>query len=108
MLWLASAKIVGRGNDVKMEKSRSRDVAARLTRNIITKVNAIMITMAYTTSNTNTSCSRHCSHCLISLTMRIQTRCLAAKYQQKKTSTKFHLLGCAERASGVSKYKISK
>ena len=59
MLWLASAKIVGRGKAVKMEKSRSRDVAARLTKNIITNVKAIMMTMAYTTSNTNTSCSTH-------------------------------------------------
>ncbi len=46
MLWLASATIVGLGSAVKTEKSRRRDLAARLTRSIITKVRADMITMA--------------------------------------------------------------
>ena len=63
MLWLASANTVGRGKAVKMEKSCSRDEAARLTRNIITMVKAAMIAMAYTTSTANTNCSSHSWQC---------------------------------------------
>ncbi len=46
MLWLASAITVGLGSAVKIEKSRRRDLAARLTSSIITNVRADMITMA--------------------------------------------------------------
>ena len=46
MLWLASAMIVGLESAVKIEKSRRRDLAARLTRSIITNVRADIITIA--------------------------------------------------------------
>ena len=107
MLWLASASIVGRGKAVKMEKSCSRDEAARLTRNIITMVKADMIAMAYTTSNTNTNCSSHSWHCLISLPDCTDTHILAAT-QSQKISTHSYLSGCVERALSVSEHKVGK
>ena len=46
MLWLASAITVGLGSAMKMEKSRKRDLAARLTENIMASVRADMTTIA--------------------------------------------------------------
>lgn len=57
MLWLARAITVGLGRAVKMENSLRRDLAARLTRNIMRKLKAAMTAIAYTTSNTSNSCN---------------------------------------------------
>ena len=59
MLWLASAITAGRGRAVNIEKSRRRDLAARLIRNIIRKLRASMIAIAYTTSSTSNNCSKN-------------------------------------------------
>lgn len=61
---LASAMMVGRGRDMKMEKRRRRDWAARRTRNIMTTLIIGISTKAYTTSNTRMSCiARKVCHC---------------------------------------------
>ena len=46
MLWLASAITVGLGRAVKIEKSRKRDLAARLTSTIMASVSTDMTTTA--------------------------------------------------------------